>query len=214
MKKTFLICLCVIALLTTVIFGTLAWLADSELVTNTFTMGKVNIQVDEAAVNPDGSLIEDADRVTANDYHLIPGHTYIKDPTLTVNADSEEAYIRMLLTLNCKSQLDAIFAPGTELTSIFNGYDGSNWIFQEETVDSVANTVTYEFRYKETVAPNGTDVVLDALFDSFTIPGTLDGADLESLQGLTITITGHAIQAEGFATADLAWTAFETQMQS
>lgn len=211
MKKTLLICLCTVAMLTATVVGTLAWLVDTEKATNTFTVGQVDITVNEAKVNLDGTPVTGADRVTENQYHMIPGQTYIKDPTMTVAAESEEAYVRMLLTLNCKSELDAVFAPGgIELTKIFNGFDGTNWKYQGETLG--ANTVTYEFRYKETVKPNGSDVVLDALFDSFTIPGTLDGDDLKTIQNLTITVEGHAIQAAGFDTAGLAWAAFDQQV--
>ena len=211
MKKVLLIFLCLAAIIGATIMGTLAWLTDKEIATNTFTVGKVDITVDEAKVNPDGTPVANADRVKENKYHLIPGQTYIKDPTMTVDKDSEEAYVRMLLTINHKSELDEIFAPGIDLTTIFQGFDGSNWKHQGETL--VGNTVIYEFRYKETVKPNGSeDVVLDALFDSFTIPNTLDGDDLKKIENLTITVEGHAIQAAGFADADAAWAAFEQQV--
>ena len=211
MKKALLMILCVVAIVGATIMGTLAWLTDRESVTNTMTVGKVDITVDEAKVNLDGTPVPDADRVHTNEYHLIPGKTYIKDPTMAVAGDSEDSYVRMLLTLSHKSQLDTIFDPGVALTTIFNGYDASSWIFEKETADTLANTVTYEFRYKEIVKPTGEDVVLDALFDSFTVPETLNGNDLESIKDLTITVEGHAIQSAGFDNADGAWAAFDVQ---
>ena len=211
-KKYLVICLCLGAVITATVMGTLAYLTDQQAVANTFTVGQVDISVDEASVNQDGTVIDGAERVTENQYHLIPGQTYTKDPTMTVKADSEEAYVRMLVTLNCKSALDTIFAPvGVDLTAIFNGYDANNWIYQAETVDTTNDVIIYEFRYKEMVSPNGTDIVLDALFDSFTVPGTLDGTDLKSIENLKITVEGHAIQATGFATEDAAWAAFTEQ---
>lgn len=213
-KKTLTICLCLVAVVAATVMGTLAYLTDQQAVTNTFTVGQVDITVDEAKVNTDGTSVEEADRVTGNEYHLIPGQTYTKDPTMTVKENSEEAYVRMLVTINCKSELDEIFAPdGVSLDKIFNGYEAENWIYQTEEVNSEQNTITYEFRYKETVDPNGEDVVLDALFDSFTIPGTLDGDDLKSIETLEISVEGHAIQAAGFSNADAAWEAFETQQK-
>ena len=208
-KKTLLICLCVIAVVMASVLGTLAWLTDQETVVNTVTVGKVDITVDEAKVNPDGTPVTGADRVTGNQYHLIPGQTYTKDPTMTVKAGSTEAYVRMELTLNCKAELDAIFAPGVELTSIFQGYDASKWIYVGETTDG--NTVTYEFRYYTTVSAESADVELEPLFTSFTIPGELDGNDLNAIQSLQITVVGHAIQAQGFENADAAWAAFDQQ---
>ncbi len=213
LKKILLIGLCVAAVIGATVAGTVAYLTDRASAVNTFTVGQVDITVDEAKVDPDGTPVPGADRVTENTYHLIPGQTYIKDPTMTVDKNSEEAYVRMLVTVNCASQLDAVFAPsGANLTSIFNGYDAANWIYETETRDTLSNTITYEFRYKETVDPDGTsDVVLDALFDSITIPGTLDGDDMKSIENLTITVVGHAIQKAGFDTDDAAWTAFDAQ---
>lgn len=213
LKKILLIGLCVAAVIGATVAGTVAYLTDRASAVNTFTVGQVDITIDEAKVDPDGTPVPGADRVTENTYHLIPGQTYIKDPTMTVDKNSEEAYVRMLVTVNCASQLDAIFAPsGANLTSIFNGYDAANWIYETETRDTLSNTITYEFRYKETVDPDGTsDVVLDALFDSITIPGTLDGDDMKSIEDLTITVVGHAIQKAGFDTDDAAWTAFDAQ---
>ena len=175
------------------------------------TVGKVDITVDEAKVDLNGKPIDGADRVENNEYHLIPGQRYTKDPTMTVAADSEKAYVRMLLTLNCKSELDAIFAPdGIKLDEIFKGYDPACWVFEQETI--VNNTVTYEFRYKETVNPAGTAVKLEPLFNEFYVPGSLTGEDLATIENLTITVKGHAIQAAGFDTPQAAWDAFEDQV--
>ena len=69
--------------------------------TNTFTVGKVEIKLDEAKVTADGIPVEGAARVTANSYKLMPGTTYTKDPTVTVlKAGSEESYVRMKVTFN------------------------------------------------------------------------------------------------------------------
>lgn len=212
--KILLACLCVMVIMTGSVLGTLAFLTDRESVTNTFTVGQVDITVDEAKVNPDGSPVPGADRVMGNQYHLLPGMTYTKDPTMTVKADSEEAYVRLMVTFNCASQLDAIFAPtGADLIAIFTGYDESTWIYKGKTEDATNNTITYEFRYKEIVKPDGAnDVVLDALFDSFTVPGFLTGEHLKSIENLKIEVEGHAIQAASFANEDAAWEAFAKQI--
>lgn len=210
-KKALLSCLCIAALISATVMGTIAWLTDKETVVNTVTVGQVDIVVDEADVELDGTPIVGADRVTENQYHLIPGQSYTKDPTMTVDKNSEAAYVRILLTLTCKSQLEAAFNPTTNLMEIFEGYDPAVWVLENETADATTNSVTYEFRYPTLVDPDGADVELAPLFESFTIPGTLSGTDMKSLENLTITVTGHAIQASGFADADQAWAAFDTQ---
>ena len=208
--KALLVVACALLLVAASVFGTMAYLTSTDTVTNTFTVGKVAIKLDEAKANTDGSLVANADRVKANDYKLLPGHTYNKDPMVTVLKDSEPSYVKMTVTFSKAKELDAIFAPtGADLTSIFKGYDAANWIAKGNTKDATANTRTYEFWYKEPVgAPNG-DVALDALFDSITVPGTITGDQLKTIEGMTITVNAYAIQADGFANADVAWAAIK-----
>mgnify|MGYP004660565133 FL=1 len=208
-SKALLLTLCAALLVAASVLGTMAYLTDTDTVTNTFTVGKVDIKLDEAKANTDGSLVEGAARVKANSYKLLPGHTYNKDPMVTVEDGSEASYIKMTVTFSKASALDAIFAlTGADLTSIFNGYDPANWIYKDNTKDATADTCTYEFWYKETVgAPDG-DVALDALFDSITVPGTVTNEQLATIEGMTITVNAYAIQADGFANAEAAWAAF------
>lgn len=208
--KALLVVACALLLVAASVFGTMAYLTSTDEVKNTFTVGKVNIKLDEAKVNADGTPVEGADRVRENSYKLLPGHTYTKDPTVTVLSGSESSYIKMTVTFSKANELDAIFAPaGADLTSIFKGYDSTTWIAKGNTKDTTANTRTYEFWYKEAVgAPTG-DVALDALFDSITVPGTITGDQLKTIEGMTITVNAYAIQADGFANADVAWAAIK-----
>lgn len=208
-KKAMLMTLCAIILVVATVFGTMAYLTSTDEVVNTFTVGNVAIKLDEAKANTDGSLVEGADRVKANSYKLLPGHTYNKDPMVTLLAGSEESYVKMTVTVNKAKELDAIFAPGgADLTSIFKGYDSATWTAKGNTKDATANTRTYEFWYKEAVGAPTADVELDALFDSITVPGTITKEQLATIEGLTITVNAYAIQADGFANADAAWAAF------
>ena len=213
MKKKLLIMSVAMVLVCAFAVGmTIAYLTSTDRVVNTFTVGNVQIKLDEAKVNLDGTPMQDADRVKANSYKLIPGHTYTKDPTVTVLSGSESSYIKMTVTFSKSRELDAIFAPtGADLTSIFKGYDSTNWICKGNTEDASANTRTYEFWYKETVAAPTADVALDALFDSITVPGTINNAQLRTIEGMTITVNAYAIQADGFQTPEAAWAAYNAQ---
>ena len=208
-SKALLLALCAVVLVVATVFGTMAYLTSTDEVVNTFTVGNVAITLDEAKANTDGSLVANADRVKANKYKLLPGHTYNKDPMVTVLSGSEPSYVKMTVTFSKASELDAIFAPtGADLTSIFKGYDSANWIYKDNTKNANADTRTYEFWYKEAVgAPTG-DVALDALFDSITVPGTITNEQLATIEGMTITVNAYAIQADGFANAEAAWAAF------
>ena len=208
--KALLVVACALLLVAASVFGTMAYLTSTDTVTNTFTVGKVEIKLDEAQANTDGSLVEGAARVKANSYKLLPGHTYNKDPMVTVLSGSESSYVKMTVTFSKANELDAIFAPkGADLTSIFNGYDATNWIAKGNTKDATANTRTYEFWYKEAVGAPNDDVALDALFDSITVPGAITKEQLATIEGMTITVNAYAIQADGFANAEAAWAAIK-----
>ena len=71
------------------------------------------------------------------------------------------------------------------------------------------------------VPATSSDKQLEPLFKSFTIPGAITNEQLATLvtkdaagnitDQFTITVVAHAIQADGFDTADLAWGGFEEQ---
>lgn len=209
-RKILLMAACAVLLVCISVGATVAYLTSTDSVTNTFTVGNIQIKLDEAKANPDGSLVPNVDRVKANSYKLLPGHTYNKDPMVTVLSGSESAYIKMTVTFSKANELDAIFASvgGANLTSIFNGYDATNWIYKGNTKDSEKNTRTYEFWYKEAVGAPTADVPLDALFDSITVPGTITNAQLATIKDMTITVNAYAIQEDSFANAEAAWAAF------
>jgi len=228
--KALLMVLCALMLVVASVLGTIAYLTDTETVTNTFTVGNVQIKLDEAKVKENGEVESESgseERTTeGNAYHLLPGHTYVKDPTVTVLGGSEESYVRMMVTVNFSEELDAIFAPnGANLINIFYGYDETEWSLYDVTEDAENNVRTYEFRYKDTVAKAATDTALDPLFDKIIVPQFVDNEDLASLveygtdkdgntvivDQFTISITAHAIQADGFEDDDAAWAAFDAQ---
>lgn len=226
-----LLCVCLVTLAS--VMGTLAYLTDDDAVVNTFTVGNVQIKLDEADVKTDGTYETDHNnRVKANEYHLLPGQEYVKDPTVTVLKGSEETYVRMLVTFTYSKELDAIFAPtGADLTSIFGGYAPANWELIGNVENTVANTRTYEFRYigeenkgskAGTVAKaKNEDIVLADLFETITVPGFVNNDQLATLVTLDqdgkivnqfkIHVVAHAIQAAGFDSADEAWAAFDVQ---
>ena len=208
-KKALLFTFCAVLLVVASVLGTMAYLTSSDTVTNTFTVGKVNIKLDEAEVKLDGTYATNHDnRVAENEYHLIPGHTYFKDPTVTVLEDSEKSYVRMIVTINEHKDLDAIFAPnGLPLSDFFGGVS-SEWTLYGEK-ENADDTRSYEFRYKETVAAPDGDVVLDDLFETINVPGEITKEQLETISDLKIEVEAHAIQADGFADADAAWAAFK-----
>ena len=109
-KKIFAIVLCICMLAIAIVGGTMAYFTDEAAQTNTFTAGKVGIYLDEAVVKQDtetdsetyGDLIADGENRTseAQTYHLFPAMKVTKDPTITVDADSENAYVAAVVTVS------------------------------------------------------------------------------------------------------------------
>lgn len=215
--KALLMSLCAVLLVAASVLGTMAYLTDSKDVKNTFTVGNVAITLDEAKVDDNGNAINkqgnqvtnlaDAERVPGNAYKLLPGHTYTKDPTVTVLTPSVASYVKMTVTFTKANALDAIFAPtGADLTSIFGGYDAATWIYKGNTKEG--DTRTYEFWYKTTVDATAAAQTLEPLFTSIIVPGTINNDQLKSIDGMTINVNAYAIQADGFKDAAEAWDHF------
>lgn len=79
MKKKVLSIVAVVLVFCCAIGGTLAWLtAKSDVVTNTFTVGDINIELTESE-----NL----------DLKMVPGNTITKDPKVTVKANSEACWL-------------------------------------------------------------------------------------------------------------------------
>ncbi len=211
--KALLVVACALLLVAASVFGTMAYLTSTDTVTNTFTVGKVKITLDEAKVISDGTPVANAERVKANEYKLLPGHTYTKDPTVTVEEGSEESYVRMKVEVKNIDQLKAVFTDASYygangvflLQKLVGGWDNTKWasVGYEQSKDG--KTGTYEFRYYQKTGP----ATLEPLFTTITIPGSVDAAGLEKLGNVKINITGEAIQADGFTNANAAWAAFK-----
>ncbi|MGN1133001.1 MAG: SipW-dependent-type signal peptide-containing protein [Oscillospiraceae bacterium] len=204
-RKTILLAICAAALVAVSVFGTMAYLTSKDEVKNTFTVGNVQIKLDEAKVDDNGKAIagEGAERVKENSYKLVPGKNLDKDPTVTVLKNSEDSYVRVLVTINKKSALDKI---GIKMTDVFEGYDSNKWVFNGQKNNN-DDTMTYEFRYSKAVSAADTDVALPALFTGIKVPENLTGEQIADLEGLNIKVTAEAIQTEGFANAEEAFKA-------
>ena len=238
-SKALLMTLCAVLLVAASVLGTMAYLTSTDEVENTFTVGNVKITLDEAKVNADGT-VNGNDRVKGNEYKLMPGHTYVKDPTVTVKAPSVDSYVRMKVTFN---NADAIIALCTDPeyaddgpTGVENAnplirmvnfveanaakWDGIIPDSMVETEEMLGNakycvrsgdTLTYYFYYKEKVGAPTADNKLPVLFDHITVPEWVTGEQLAGLTDFKISVVAEAIQADGFENADEAWAMFAAQ---
>ncbi|MBQ6868486.1 MAG: hypothetical protein IJO16_07450 [Clostridia bacterium] len=185
LRKAMLALVCALALVVGSVMGTMAYLTSTtETVTNTFTVGKVGITLDEAKVTEYG--VKDGDtRVIANTYKLVPGHTYVKDPTVHVANDAEASY----LFVKVVDEIAAI----EDKTTVADQMTTNGWV-ELEGVDNV-------YYLNRTVDKTTGDV---KVFENFKVKGD---ADVAAYAGKTITVVAYAVQADGFANAAAAWAA-------
>ena len=184
--KALVLALCAVLLVVTTVFVTMAFLTSEDSVQNTFTVGEVTISLDELDVDEDDLLTDNKEytkdgitttRDKANEYKLIPGKTYKKDPTIHVGAKSEPCYLFV------KVENGLVNAEADGNTTIAAQMTANGWT----ALDGETNI----YVYNQIVSKN-TDVVV---FSSFTIDGETVVANFKDAK---INVTAYAIQAEGF----------------
>ena len=215
------------------IAGTIAYLKDTDEAQNTFTVGNVDITLDEADVeegeNADGFFSyvekEDADRVQSNKYEdLVPGSTICKDPTVT-NVGTQDAYIRVTLKHNNNAAIFNYFTEESFMNSVVglketmalaehmdvawkldDGTYGENADNVRDYADVLAeDEKVYVFYFKDALAPEE----FITLFTEINVPTAFDNAEMAAFEDLVIDITADAIQANGFDDVMEAFDAFD-----
>lgn len=212
-QKMLIASLSLIAIASTIITFALLTFQTDTLV-NTFTVGQVSLKLDETDVDETGTPIEGVERVIGNEYKLIPGKEYVKDPTMTVLAGSEASYVRLLVTITKAKEIKEVFGNDFLPEKYVTGWDKTKWV-STSIKENDDNSITYEFRYHEVVTgyvnTKKQDVILTPLFTKFTAPSELTSEDLKKIEGFEIKVVGHGIQATGFKSADEAWLAFDEE---
>lgn len=184
-KKIMAACLAVCLAAIAVIGGTLAYFTDTEEKTNTFTVGNVDIVLTEPEWN-------------GEDAKLIPGRTIVKDPTITIEADSERAYTFMKVQLS------------EDFMKLITAYYGENYDFAASYATVIDDWFVSEASPKiMSFDAADSSVILGVLspkdpgqsvtyFDAVKVPADVDGSMINPNGTYEIYITAYGIQAEGF----------------
>lgn len=206
MKKklltTTILVIAAITLVVSTMLATIAYLTSSTAVSNTFTVGDVKITMFESKVNSDGEIINPADGKTAdgNSYHLSPGRTYVKDPSIFIDSTSDDCYL-FIKTRNQIAHLeDGNLNPVEDdaLTMreqlLKHGWKPLYRTETDETIYCYKGDATDNPAFATYVTkPTNTKKQID-LFDNFTIDTK---ADISKSGGAKVTITAFAIQTKG-----------------
>ena len=191
MKKKIVAMCATVAIAALAVGGTLAYFTDTDNeVKNTFSVGNIEITLDEANVDEYG--VKDGDtRVAENGYKLIPGHEYVKDPTIHVAKGSEPCWLFVKVTDEIAAIQDNATVAAQMAANGWEAFAGAEnvWVYGK-TVDAreAAQDVN--------------------VFGVFKIK--VD-ADVAEYADKTIVVNAYAIQADGLTTADAAWDALGIQ---
>lgn len=208
-KKALLTVLCAVMLVVGSVFGTYAYLTDTTgPVTNTFSIGKVQITLDETKVDEMGVTDKTAQNpVTANSYKLLPGHEYTKDPTVHFQPESEKS----VLFVKVKNEIAAIESNASTYKSVDAQIKDNGWT---ELADATSEENTKVYYKLVSANTSKTDAVNYPVFAKFTVdssvignkPTTTVAGDnnkyLEDYNGKTIVVTAYAIQADTIVAGD------------
>ena len=186
MYKAMALVLCAVLLVAGSVVGTLAYLQDkTATVQNTFTVGQVEITLQEKAIDPETGKETTGTPVTGlTNIKLVPGREIEKNPFITVEAGSEKCYLFVKFENNIPAEYGTL-----------NGFDNA-WTVIDET-----NKIYF---YKSVVDASTAEQKVD-VFTAFTCANGITAYNGET--NLAINITAYAVQAYGFATAAEAWAA-------
>lgn len=223
-KKILAIVLCVAMLAIAIVSGTTAYFTDTQAQTNTFTAGKVDIILYEHIVKQDtnpesdtfGDLISTGDKTQKDQsYHLYPAMKVTKDPTIRVEAGSENAYVAAIVTItgDIHSLIGVKGNNNIDITKLASGglvsqqseqkkdWNGLSMVY--ETTDCVIyqdadkdNNTWTMYIFMKAAQAEKSEIVL---FDTLTIPESWDNAEMAKINGMEIKVEAYATQTNGFA---------------
>jgi len=192
MKKRKIILTSLALALVLVIGGIAAYLTDTTTeVKNTFTVGKVDIDLTEPAWT--AAKTEDANYGK----EIVPGEKFDKDPTITVTNDSKDAYIFMEVTIPTGT------VGGVDNTELFTllendgttvAPDSTKWV----QVSKTGSTYVYAYGTSSAmtkVSKNGTATLFKKV--QFKTGITSTEAQTLAQNDQEIVLKGYAIQADG-----------------
>ena len=190
-KKTVALLLALTLVVGGVIGGTVAYLTTStNKVTNTFTVGDINITLTETKA-PDGSSL--GNEVWSA--KLIPGNSYAKDPVVTVLGNSEDCWLFVKVTNDAADYLDYT-SNLTKNTEGWTAYtkDGVAGVYYREVSASADNQVFHLI--------NGDKVTVKT---ELAKQGTAGAALTMPTNDVTLTYKAAAVQKANIGGVDAAY---------
>ena len=150
-SKALLLALCAVLLVAVSVLGTMAYLTSkTQVITNTFTVGDINIELTET--KPESKQAK-----------IIPGVDIEKDPKVTVKANSEARWLFVKVEQTGTFVTDKVtysVMTGTDGWKALPGVDG---VYYRE-VGAVTTDTDFYVLTGNTAHPNGVVIVSDKYF--------------------------------------------------
>lgn len=183
-KKLLITIACLTVILCSLVTGTIAWLtAETPSITNTFAPSNIGLTLSET---------------TGNSYKMVPGETIIKNPVVTVSANSEACYVFVKIdenlgawTGNFKDYLAYTVASDWIPLADVNGV-----YYVELDQDTAAAGESYPVLKDNAITVSHENVTKEMMAKLYDASGNLV-ADLPKL-----TFTAYAIQSENLTDKD------------
>lgn len=213
LKRILLTVVSALLLVVVSVAGTFAYLTNStNPVTNTFTAGDSSFDekdedesaiaggLDETDVDKYGDIDGEETRVTKNDYTLLPGHTYTKDPTVHIGNDCEDVWVFVKVVNpiaaiedgNVEHTVTILTEEGEEETKTVKGtikdqMEANGWVLIDEENGIYAH---------KDIAEADDDIVV---FEGFAIKGDVTKETLKAdYNPVDVVVTAYIVQADGF----------------
>lgn len=177
-KKILAMALAVVLLIGVGVGGTLAWLQDeTDPVINTFTVGNIEINLNEHTLDERGNLTEVLTKENKTDYKILPGAEQNKDPFVTVVAGSEACWLfieieeqnNYLFTTDDNGKKTYQFGDGAtkfvewEIDDTTDG-NGNKWELHATTPNKDNGTFTYVYHRTQPAVTE--DTIIPVLKDN------------------------------------------------
>ena len=181
-SKALLLALCAVLLVAVSVLGTMAYLTSkTQVITNTFTVGDINIELTET--KPESKQAK-----------IIPGVDIEKDPKVTVKKDSEACW----LFVGVKEE--GTFVADKVTYSVADGWTKG---------DGTKIPTDVYYRAVDAVSADTEFAVLKD--NKIHVSDDLTKSDIQSITTQPkLTFTAYAVQKDGINTAGDAWAKVDT----
>lgn len=179
--------------------ATLAYFTDVDAEKNTFTMGKVDINLDES---PDDGKTWDEDGLEYP--NVVPNATVKKMARLTVGDNSQNCYLMVTVEVTDAARYDETTKKGfkdTDIdalyTAVTSAIDSTKWDVKK--VDGKLQCVY--LGTGDHIAKKGEELIL---FSTITIPDSFGNNTAE--QTFKLELKAYAVQSDNLVYSDSIWT--------